>query len=165
MKHNTHSEPPLKKAAALVIAILVCQLAGVIGSVFTVPNIEPWYESLAKPWFRPPNWLFFPVWTALYTLMGISLYLVYSSGESAHKAPALQAFVIQIILNVIWSFAFFGLKSPLYGFVVIALLWGAIVLMLVRFYKVSRIAALLQIPYLLWVSFAAVLNYLVLVMN
>ncbi|MEM3363989.1 MAG: TspO/MBR family protein [Candidatus Micrarchaeia archaeon] len=163
MKRTPESQI-IKKAGMLIIAILTCELAGVIGSLFTIPNIESWYEQLEKPEFRPPNWLFSPVWITLYALMGVSLYLIYTSGHK-ERIPALAVFAVQLALNVLWSFAFFGLQSPLYGLIVILLLWISIVYMIFRFYQINRIAALLQVPYLLWVSFAGILNYFILIMN
>jgi len=143
----------------LVVCILVCECAGFLGSIFTTPQIPGWYASLVKPSFNPPSWLFGPVWTTLYLLMGVSLYLVWRIGLGHGRVKAaLAIFAVQLALNVLWSFAFFGRQSPLSGLVVIAALWIMIVANIVYFSKLSAAAALLLVPYVLWVSFAAVLN-------
>ncbi len=143
----------------LVSAIVVCQLAGIIGSVFTISSIPTWYAELEKPFFAPPNWLFGPVWLALYTLMGVSLYLVWSRGiDNSSVRTALSFFGVQLVLNALWSVLFFGLRSPLLGLVEIVALWIAIVANIVLFYRISRAAALLLIPYIAWVTIAAALN-------
>jgi len=150
----------------LIAAILVCMLAGAIGSIFTAPAINTWYASIRKPWFNPPNWLFAPVWTTLFFLMGISLYIVWGKGlEKKEVKLAVSVFGIQLALNILWSFLFFGLQSPFLAFVEIVLLWLAILATMMLFYKVSKNASLLLVPYLLWVSFAAFLNYNVLMLN
>jgi benzodiazapine receptor len=150
----------------LTASIILCQLAGLIGSLATLPSIPTWYESLKKPFFNPPNWLFGPVWTGLYILMGISLFLVWQRREgNAQFRMALTFFFVQLILNILWSLAFFGLQSPLLGLVDIVLLWIAIFLTIQRFYGISRTAAILLLPYVLWVSFAAVLNFSLWILN
>jgi benzodiazapine receptor len=143
----------------LIAGIILCQLAGLIGSLATLPSIPIWYESLKKPFFNPPNWLFGPVWTGLYTLMGISLFLVWRRREGNPQVKmALTFFFVQLILNTLWSLAFFGLRSPLLGLADIVLLWIAIFLTIQKFSRISRRAALLLVPYILWVSFAVLLN-------
>jgi len=147
-------------------SILVCQGAGVLGSVFTTPAISTWYAGLKKPPFNPPDWVFAPVWTTLFLLMGISLYLVWSKetpGKS--KKAAVAAFAIQLALNSLWSFLFFGLHAPLLGLLDIVVLWSFILLTLLLFYHLSRPAAFLLLPYLLWVSFATALNYALFALN
>ena len=154
------------KILRLVVSVLVCQAAGVVGSLFTSPSIPTWYASLQKPNFNPPNWIFAPVWTILFLLMGISLYLVWSKGLRIKKVKtAVFIFAIQLILNMLWSFLFFGLQSPLYAFIEIVILWLAILLTITSFYKISKIAGYLLLPYILWVSFAAVLNFSILILN
>ena len=146
----------------LIISIAICLLAGVLGSVFTTPAIPIWYATLIKPSFAPPNCVFFPVWTTLFIMMGISLFLVWQKGLDNGKVKiALSIFGVQLILNVLWSAVFFGLKSPLAGLIVISILWIFILFMIQVFMKVSRTAALLLIPYILWVSFAAVINFFI----
>jgi len=150
----------------LLLSIFVCQLAGLLGSVFTTPAIPTWYASLKKPFFTPPSWVFTPVWVTLFTLMGISLYIVWKKGLSRHDVRrAVGLFGIQLVLNVLWSVVFFGAQSPLYGFVIIVLLWIALLATIVVFYRVSRTAAVLLVPYFLWGSFASILNLSILILN
>ena len=145
----------------LIAAIIICQLAGIIGAVFTGPSIPTWYTSLNKPAFNPPAWLFGPVWTLLYLLMGIALYFVWLSP----KKQAIGWFIIQLGLNVLWSLIFFGFRAPLFALIEIIFLWYAILFTIIWFYKVSRVAAYLLVPYLLWVSFACVLNLAIVLLN
>ncbi|MDH4222125.1 MAG: tryptophan-rich sensory protein [candidate division Zixibacteria bacterium] len=150
----------LKEILKLAISIIVCQLAGVIGSIFTTPAISTWYATLTKPSFTPPNWVFAPAWTSLYLLMGVSAFLVWRKRiENPRVNLALRFFIIQLVLNSLWSVLFFGLGSPLLGFIEIMLLWLFIVLTIVYFFRVSIIAGVLLLPYIFWVSFALVLNF------
>ncbi len=150
----------------LIAAILLCQLAGFVGSVFTAPAITGWYASIQRPVFTPPNWIFAPVWTALFLLMGLSLYLVWEKGlEKKGAKLAVSVFAFQLALNVLWSFLFFGLQSPFLAFIEIVLLWIAILATTIFFYRISKKAGLLLVPYLLWVSFAAFLNYSIWILN
>lgn len=144
----------------LAISLSACYLAAFIGSIFTTPNISTWYAALAKPFFAPPNWVFAPVWTAIFTLMGISAYLVWrESAADPRVKAALAVFVLQLAVNVSWSAAFFGLRSPLAGLLVIAVLLALIALNIQKFRQISRTAGALLLPYIFWVSFAAVLNF------
>lgn len=144
----------------LFVCIGVCELAGLAGSLVTRRAIPTWYASLQKPSFRPPDWVFGPVWTILYLLMGIAVFLVLTKGFSQPAVrSAVVAFIVQLVLNAAWSFLFFGLRSPLLGLIDILLLWAAIVVTMYLFWGVSRPAAVLMVPYILWVSFAAVLNF------
>jgi benzodiazapine receptor len=150
----------------LIISILVCQLAGFVGSVFTRASVSTWYVSLNKPSFTPPSWLFSPVWITLYVLMGISAFMVWNQGLDKREVKvALIVFGIQLILNAFWSAAFFGLRSPFAGLIVIAVLWVFILLTILYFFRVSSMAGMLLLPYIGWVSFAAVLNASLFVMN
>lgn len=152
--------------AGLLAAIFVCQLAGVVGSLFTTPAIPTWYESLKKPFFTPPSWVFAPVWVTLFTLMGISLYIVSRKGLGRREIKrAVSLFGIQLVLNVLWSVTFFGMHSPLSGFVVIVSLWAALLATIVVFYRISKTAGILLIPYFLWGSFASILNLSILILN
>jgi len=152
-----------KKLAA---AVLVCLFAGFIGSFFTISSIPTWYATIQKPAFNPPNWVFGPVWTTLYILMGISAYLVWMKGwDKKEVRSALAIFAVQLVLNTLWSIIFFGAKELFLAFVEIAFLWTAIVVTIFLFRRISRNAALLLVPYLLWVSFAAFLNYSVWQLN
>jgi tryptophan-rich sensory protein len=150
----------------LVVSIVACLAAGAIGSVFTRSAIPTWYATLEKPFFTPPNWLFAPVWTLLYILMGVAAFLVWRKGlENRGVRIALIVFLIQLVLNALWSVVFFGLESPLYGLVVIAVLWIAILVTVIKFFRISRVASVLMWPYLLWVTFAAVLNSSIWMLN
>lgn len=144
----------------LIAAIGLCQLAGLIGSIFTVSSISAWYVFLNKPSWNPPAWLFGPVWTILYTLMGISLYIVWTKGLKKPKIrTAVWWFLGQLLLNSAWSVIFFGQKNIALAFAEILILFISIVIVTVKFYKIDKTAGYLMIPYLAWVSFAAFLNY------
>jgi benzodiazapine receptor len=144
----------------IIVSITICLFAGFLGSYFTAPAIPDWYASLIKPSFAPPDLVFFPVWTTLFVMMGISLFLVWQKGwEDKKVKTAIYIFAGQLFLNALWSVAFFGLRSPLLGLMEIIILWIAILVTILSFTKVSRTAAYLLIPYILWVSFAAILNF------
>ena len=149
----------------LLIFILICQLAGIMGSFFTTSQITDWYASLQKPSFTPPNWLFGPVWITLFTLMGISLYWIWGKRLERNFRRAIFFFGLQFVLNILWNFFFFGLESPLFGFIEIILLWITIAITIFEFYKLSKKAGLILLPYIIWVSIATALNYYVLVLN
>jgi len=148
------------KIIKLIISILICQAAGLVGSLFTAPVIGAWYATLQKPGFNPPDFVFAPVWTILFLLMGLSLYLVWVQEVRIAKT-ALVVFGLQLLLNILWSYLFFGLKSPVYGMIEILFLWLAILTTIIAFYRVSRLASFLLLPYIFWVSFAAVLNFFI----
>ena len=141
--------------------VALCEAAGLVGTVFTLQAIPEWYALLNKPAFSPPNWLFGPVWTTLYFMMGTAAWLVWQRQGTA----ALKVFWLQLALNALWTPLFFGLQNPLAGLVCIALMWLAIVWTIVGFWRVSRPAALLMLPYLAWVSFATALNYAIWTLN
>lgn len=149
----------------LMLSLLICQLAGLVGSLFTTPAIPTWYKTLNKPFFTPPNWIFGPVWISLFVLMGISLFFVWRRTDHPKFKMAFIFFFVQLILNILWSVAFFGLRSPLLGLIDIVLLWIAILLTILNFFKVSKFAGLLLIPYLLWGSFATLLNFSLWILN
>lgn len=150
----------------LIISIVACQCAGLIGSVFTAPAIPTWYAALQKPQFTPPNWLFAPAWFTLYLLMGIAAFLVWRQGlENKTIRNALIIFLVQLVLNSLWSIGFFGLQSPLYGVIIITALWITILFTILRFFKVSTTAGALLLPYIGWVTFAAILNVSILWLN
>ncbi len=155
----------LKRVIGFIVAIIVCELAGFIGAIFTTPSIPTWYATLSKPFFNPPSFVFAPVWTLLYALMGISLYLVWEKREKIKTKIPLVLFFFQLILNTIWSILFFGLKNPLLAFVEIILLWITLLFTIIKFYPVSKKAALLLVPYILWVSFASILNLAIFLLN
>jgi len=159
-------KPDLSAVIRFILSIAICLTAGMIGSVFTTPAIPTWYAGLRKPDLAPPNWVFAPVWTTLFLLMGISLFLVWNVGLGKSSVRySFTSFFAQLVLNVLWSYLFFGLRSPLLGLLDIIVLWFAIALTVVFFFKVSKIAAVMLIPYLAWVSVAAYLNYLILKLN
>ncbi|MEK7648622.1 MAG: TspO/MBR family protein [Patescibacteria group bacterium] len=149
-----------------IIAITISELAGIIGSVFTVSSIIGWYPVLAKPVLNPPAWVFGPVWTTLFALMGTAAFLIWKKGLDRKDVKiALGIFLGQLILNTFWSIIFFGLHSPGGAFVEIMFLWFAILATIIAFYKISKPAAWLFVPYILWVSFAAYLNYAIWALN
>jgi benzodiazapine receptor len=150
----------------LVIAILVCELAGILGSAFTFSEIPTWYVTLAKPALNPPSSVFGPVWTTLYALMGIASFLVWKKGfDRKDVRKALSVFGLQLVLNAAWSIIFFGLHSPAWALVNIVALWLAIAWTIVLFYRISRAAGWLLVPYIVWVSFATYLNYSIWILN
>ncbi len=155
----------MNKLWRLTLLIFICEAIGILGSVFTLSQIPTWYASLNKPFFNPPNFIFGPVWTTLYFLMGLSLFLVLEEKLKKHKNKIIILFSIQLLLNFIWSFIFFGLHNPILAFINIAMLWGSIILLIYEFWKYSKVASLLLVPYLLWVSFASVLNLFIIVLN
>ncbi|MFC1893496.1 TspO/MBR family protein [Chloroflexota bacterium] len=150
----------------LVMSLVACQCAGLIGSIFTTPAIPTWYAALEKPPFTPPNWLFAPAWATLYLLMGVAAFLVWRKGlhEEGVKS-ALVVFLVQLVINAVWSVVFFGLQSPVAGAIVIIALWTAILITILGFFRLSVAAGALLLPYILWVSFAAALNIAVLILN
>jgi translocator protein len=144
----------------LLFSILIAQLAGIIGGIATAGSVKSWYlTDLIKPSFNPPSWVFAPVWTLLFFLMGISLYLVWN------KKNNLFWFWTQLFLNTLWSFLFFGLRSPTLAFYEIIILWFAILMTIIKFKKYHKTASVLLWPYLAWVSFAAFLNYSIMILN
>lgn len=150
----------------LFTSLVVCQCAGIVGSVCTAPAIPSWYATLQKPAFTPPNWLFAPAWITLYLLMGIAAFLVWRVGlENRRVRTALIIFLVQLVLNALWSVVFFGMQSPLYGVIVIAILWLMILLVILKFARISAAAAWLLVPYILWVSFATALNISIWILN
>lgn len=155
----------MTKPFKLVLSLVLPQLAGLIGTLFTSPSIGTWYASLERPALNPPNWVFAPVWTTLFVLMGIALYLIWAKEphlwqptEKKLRRTALGVFGIQLFLNTTWSLVFFGLHSPGAALVIIVFLWLAILANVILFYRLNPISGLLLIPYLLWVSFATYLN-------
>lgn len=150
----------------LIIAIVVSESAGIIGSIFTIPSISSWYAGLIKPDFAPPNWVFGPVWTTLFALMGIATFLIWREGWNRKDVKiALGVFIVQLVLNTFWSVIFFGLQNPGAAFVEIIFLWLAILATIIVFAKISKPAAWLLVPYILWVSFAGYLNYSIWILN
>jgi len=171
----------------LLASIIICELAGATGSVFTSSEIGVWYKNLKKPAFNPPNWVFGPVWTIVFILMGVSLYLVWSKKWEPRKRigqdEALNSlsqkflsgawrrlnivliFGTQFVLNILWSVIFFGLHNPGVAFFELLMLWFAVVFTMVNFRRVSKATTWLLFPYILWISFAGILNYFVWILN
>jgi len=144
----------------LIISILIPLLVGTTAGLFTSSGVNGWYAVANKPWFNPPNWIFAPVWTTLYVLMGIALFLVWKSDAAMDiKKTALTLFAVQLVLNFFWSFIFFKLQQPGWAFAEIILMWLMILMTIWWFGKISSTAAWLMVPYICWVSFASVLNY------
>ena len=150
----------------LILSLVICQLAGFIGAIFTMDSIPTWYAALNKPSFNPPNNVFGPVWTILYVMMGISMFLIWKEGlKNKDVKNAFIFFIIQLILNSLWSVVFFGAHSVFGGLIIIVLLWLAVLYCIISFRKISRVASILLIPYLLWITFATLLNYYILILN
>jgi tryptophan-rich sensory protein len=141
---------------SLILFIALSMSAGFIGSRFTPGD---WYEGLEKPAWNPPNYLFGPVWTVLYILMGVAAWIVWTRGEGAGRGLAISVFTAQLALNALWSYLFFGIRRPGLAFIEIIALWLAICATIFLFWKVRRPAAVLLFPYLAWVSFASALNF------
>lgn len=161
-----HTRIQMKNYPRLVLSVIGCELVGILGSIFSVSAIPTWYATLNKPFFAPPNWIFGPVWTLLYLLMGISLYLIWELGWNTKKVkPSRNFFILQLALNFIWSPVFFGAQNPEAALVIIVAMWLAIVYTIRSLYPLSRTAAYLLVPYLFWVSFATVLNAAIVVLN
>lgn len=150
----------------LTISMLLCLGAGVIGSMFTTPAISGWYADLIKPIFNPPNWLFGPVWTGLYILMGLSLFLIWRKDlKNKNVRFAFWLFIMHLAFNTLWSIIFFGVKNIQLAFFDIFILWLMIVALIYCFYEIDKRAAWLLVPYFFWVSFATLLNYSLWVLN
>jgi tryptophan-rich sensory protein len=156
----------------LIASILVSQFAGFIGSIFTFSAITGWYQYINKPFFSPPNWIFGPVWTTLYTLMGISLYLNWIklsnkkfAKQKAYIQNSIIIFLVHLVVNSVWSIIFFSFKDLLGALVVVVILWSMILWMIIRFRKTDLWASYLLIPYLAWVSFASLLNFTLWLIN
>lgn len=157
----------LNNTLKFIIAIVAVELAGIIGAVFTMPAIGGWYATLNRPVLNPPNWIFGPVWTTLYFLMGVAIWLIWANTavNSKEKKKAFIIFALQLALNVLWSIIFFGWHNPGLAFFELILLWLSILWTIFVFYKISRPAAWLLLPYIIWVSFAGYLNCAIWLLN
>lgn len=156
----------MKHLPKLIASIILCEFVGLAGTPFTITAIPTWYATLNKPPFSPPNWVFGPVWTILYFLMGVSFYLIWKQGwKNKQNLLARKYFFIQLTLNFFWSVLFFGLRSPILGLINIVAMWIYIVATIKSFYPISKLASYLLIPYLLWVSFATILNLSIFLLN
>lgn len=166
MSTGTGTQGAPGRLLGLLFSICVCFAAAATGSMFTYPEIEGWYAALRKPSWNPPNWVFGPVWSALYLMMALAAWLVWRrKGLTKDTRPALALFALQLVLNALWSILFFGRHNPGAAFIEIILLWSAILATLLLFRRTSTAASLLMLPYLLWVTFAAVLNFTIWRMN
>lgn len=156
----------MKPIYKLIIAVLIPLSVGSLAGYFTASSVNGWYTTLVKPSFNPPNWLFAPVWTSLYIMMGIALFLVWNSGAAEDvKRTAVTLFIVQLVLNFLWSFVFFYAQQPGWALVNIILMWIFIFLTILWFGKISSLSAWLLVPYICWVSFATVLNYAIWKLN
>ena len=156
----------IKNILRLIASILICEAVGGIGSLFTINSISTWYGTIAKPSFTPPNWLFGPVWITLFLLMGVSVYLLWTDHlEGKSTGFALTIFGIQLGLNALWSYLFFGLQLFFAGFVEILVLWAAIAMTIVAAYRVNKTAGLILLPYIAWVTIATLLTYYIWILN
>ncbi len=156
----------IREIPKLIISILIVFAAGAVGTVYTLKEITTWYVSLAKPAWTPPNWAFGPIWSTLYVLMGIALFLVWREGlDRKDVRIAILVFAVQLVLNVLWSLIFFGTHNILGGLIFVIILWISILINIIVFYRISKPAGLILIPYLIWVSIASYLNYSVFLLN
>jgi translocator protein len=155
------------KYKRLLISLLIPQLAGIIGSFFTIPAISTWYSTLIKPSFNPPNYIFGPMWIILYFLMGISIYLIWQKIDEnkIEVIKYMRIFWIHILFNSIWSIMFFGLQNLWLAFINIMIIWLFIIILIIKSYKINKLSSYLLIPYLIWVSFASILNLSILLLN
>ena len=161
MVHARYTYAMLDKLGALltlIAAILLTEAVGSIGSIFSAAAIPTWYEGLTKPFFTPPGWVFGPVWALLYLFMGIAAYVMWRKRHRADVRRAIALFVVQLVLNALWTPVFFGLQYPLLGVVVITMLLAAIAFTTYYFWRVEKWAGVLMLPYVFWVAFATALN-------
>jgi benzodiazapine receptor len=155
----------MNKIIKLLFLILICEGVGFLGTIFTIPSITTWYMTLNKAPFNPPPWIFGPAWTTLYFLMGLSLFLVLQKKLKKQKNFLIILFSAQLFLNFLWSVIFFGMHLPQIALLEIIFLWVSIALLIIDFWKFSKPAAILLVPYILWVSFASILNLFVVLLN
>ena len=149
----------------LIICILIPLLVGGLSALLTGNSMES-FSTLNKPSFAPPAWLFPVAWTVMYTLMGVSSYLILTSvAPKEDKESALKIYAIQLSVNFLWSIFFFNLELYLFAFFWLLLLWGLVLVMLVRFYKINKTAAFINVPYIVWLTFATVLNFTIWLLN
>jgi len=149
----------------IAICVITCLVLGSASGILAGSATTDWYNDLAKPSFQPPSWVFGPAWTLLYTLMGIAIALIWHSKPAGIKRTAVTLFIIQFIINLIWSPIFFYLHNITLALVVIVLLWFLILATIRYFHRIDRRAAFLLVPYLLWVTFATVLNASIVYLN
>ena len=156
----------MSSALKLITSIALPLTVGFTSSFFTITGIGSWYQTIQKPSWNPPNWIFGPVWTTLYIMMGIALYLIWKSDAAIRvKNNAILLFAFQLVLNFFWAIIFFDQHQPGWAFLEIVFLWILILLTIFAFAKISYLSAWLLVPYIAWVSFAAILNYTIWRMN
>ena len=155
----------MKNIFKFIISISIPLIIGFAGSFFTASSVDSWFTTINKPSFNPPGWIFAPVWTTLYILIGLSFYLVWRNNFGEARKKVISIYFMQLLFNLLWSVLFFGLKSPLLGFIDIILLLIFIIANTIIFFKISKIAGYLFVPYLLWVSFASILNFSIYLLN
>lgn len=163
---NPSAQPGKFQFGPFMVSLIITIAIGVVASLFTTPQIPGWYASLQKPVFNPPNWLFAPVWTTLYIMIAIAAYLVWKKRDNSityHKAK--QIYFGQLFLNFSWSIVFFGLHQIFIALMIIVLLWISIIVNMLAFNRFSKVACWLLLPYLLWVSFASLLNFSIYMLN
>lgn len=154
------------KISKLVFALVSCQLAGILGSLVTGPSVKGWFQTLEKPVLMPPGWVFGAVWTTLFVLMAIAFWLVWTNdNKSKHKKTAMILFGVQLALNILWSVIFFGLGEMFFAIIELMVLFAAVLATTFYFFKQSKIAGYLMIPYLLWLCAAAYLNIAIYLLN
>jgi len=150
----------VREIPKFIVSILIVFLTGAVGTVFTLKEITTWYVNIPKPAWTPPNWAFGPIWTTLYVLIGISLFLVWREGLGRKEVKiAIVVFAVQLLLNLVWSLIFFGTHNIAGGLVMVIMLWISILINIIIFYRISKPAGLILVPYIIWVSIAAYLNY------
>lgn len=156
----------MNNISKLTVAVGLSEMGGIIGSIFTASTIQTWYVNLVKPSISPPNWVFGPIWTILYAFMGIAAFIVWKKGLHRNDVRiALCIFIVQLVLNVLWSVIFFGYQNPGGAFIEIIFLWLAVLVTTILFFNISKLSAWFLIPYIAWVSFAVYLNYLIWMLN
>lgn len=153
-----------RKTIYILLSVIAFVVLGSLGGLFTISEIKGWYSSLQKPSWNPPNWLFGPVWTTLYSMMGISFGIILSSTNPERKR-ALTLFLIQFVFNLLWSYIFFNQHMIGLALLEILAMWIFILLSIFSFNRISKLAAILLIPYISWVSFAAILNFTIYRLN
>ena len=159
------AKAPKNRFAVLIFSLAVCIFVGYIAALYTAPSLS-WFAKLIKPDLTPPIWVFQPVWTILYIMMGLSLYRMIMAGDSRRdRMLGISFFVFQLLLNLTWSYLFFGLHTIFFGFVCIVALWAILLCTVIQLLRFSVSSAALLLPYLFWVTFMAFLNYLIMTLN
>ena len=158
MRTRQPSDHAVSRLPHAIVAVATVASAGIVGSLATLPNIPIWYSTLTKPWFTPPNGVFGPAWTVLYVLMAVAFYRILRHPQSRDRSSAIAIFVAHMLLNALWSVAFFGNHSPALGLADFALLWPMALAAVLLFWRLDHVAGALMIPNLGWVTFAAILN-------